>query len=549
MVEKATNLVYSTLALVSLEDFKTDGAQKRFLDFQNTGIINSSSRYEDSMWKLTDEYSNIGLYFKFNRFQYSNFTDIFQIDYHTFLSYTKAFAVSLLGRIALRSIECVLLDLRHILASNYENICNLTEPKKLMMPSLCSEFFSLLPNSNENPMLPDLMDAMDSYAGLNMTLSKTKQRDLECFETYFKFNDIINEFWGSDISKDDRLFYYPLYLWWSVTAVIPLRPREFLLTQRDCLTKTDSRYTLTLMRNRIKGSNRGISYKIAEDYYQTTYPIPETLGKEFEQYLKLTQSYSDTDIKTLFVTDPHYKKWQQRKHLNSRYLTYVNLSTILLYFYKEIIVEKYHYNIIQSSGKRHLSDTEIGMIHLGDTRHIAIINLMQEGGTPAAAMFLAGHTNEIMSAHYGSNVAELIECKTYRTYRQLTANEHNYTISKSVPALTVGTGKILSDGSTCFSPAYANGSYDDCLQTAGPAGEIAYCPSCQYYRKGINAFFEEDNIYRRQIKEDVKELLEAIEIVKSHSGDSETIGQALLRLHSSSQSYSAFLMSKFNTQQ
>lgn len=33
MVEKATNLVYSTLALVSLEDFKTDEAQKRFLDF------------------------------------------------------------------------------------------------------------------------------------------------------------------------------------------------------------------------------------------------------------------------------------------------------------------------------------------------------------------------------------------------------------------------------------------------------------------------------------------------------------------------------------
>ena len=81
MVEKATDLVYSTLALVSLEDFKTDEAQKRFLEFQNTGIINSSSRYEDSMWKLTDEYSNIGLYFKFNRFQYSNFTNIFKISF------------------------------------------------------------------------------------------------------------------------------------------------------------------------------------------------------------------------------------------------------------------------------------------------------------------------------------------------------------------------------------------------------------------------------------------------------------------------------------
>lgn len=47
MIEKATDLVYSALALVSLEDFKTDEAQKRFLDFQNAGIINSASRYED----------------------------------------------------------------------------------------------------------------------------------------------------------------------------------------------------------------------------------------------------------------------------------------------------------------------------------------------------------------------------------------------------------------------------------------------------------------------------------------------------------------------
>ena len=52
-----------------------------------------------------------------------------------------------------------------------------------MMPSLCSEFFRYSRTANENPMLPNLMDAMDSYAGLNMTLSKTKQRDLECFET------------------------------------------------------------------------------------------------------------------------------------------------------------------------------------------------------------------------------------------------------------------------------------------------------------------------------------------------------------------------------
>lgn len=545
MILENAKLVTSNFSLVSLEDFAEEEVLNRFQEFKNFGVIKSLSNYDDMSWKLTDEYSNVGLYFTFDRFKYANYKNIFKMDFKTFINYVKAFSISLLGRNALRSIECVLVDLRYIISSNYDDVCNLNIQKVLKAPTLCSEFFTLLPDSNSNEALSDLIEAMGYYAMQNITKRSSSQRNLECFETYFLFDDIMKSFWESDISIDDRLFYYPLYLWWSVTAVIPLRPREFLVTQRDCLTKTSSGYTLTLMRNNLKGGCKTISYKIDDDYFRTTYPIPEKLGKEFERYLNLTKQYSDTEIHSLFVVDPHYNKWNRSKHSGNRYLTYVNLSTILLYFYKEIIVEKYHYTVIQSNERKWLTDNEIGMIHLGDTRHIAIINLMQEGGTPAASMFLAGHTNEEMSAHYGSNVAELIECKIYHTYRKLIGGERNYAISKSVPTLTVGSGKNLTDGGMCFSSAYASGSITDCIQTAGPAGEIAYCPSCIYYRKGVHSFFESDNIYRRKINQDVKALLEAIQIVRTQSGDQETIGQALLRIHSSSQSYSAFLMSKY----
>ena len=82
------------------------------------------------------------------------------------------------------------------------------------------------------------------------------------------------------------MFYYPLYLWWQLTAVVPLRQREFLLTQRNCLTEKDGKYYLTLRRNNLKGKDKGVSHKISEDYYLTTYEVPFNLASEILKYLE-----------------------------------------------------------------------------------------------------------------------------------------------------------------------------------------------------------------------------------------------------------------------
>lgn len=539
----AQALISSHLSLVDLKYFSETESRNRFIDFQNSGVIKPDSFYDDNVWKLTDEYSNVGIYFKFDRFRYSNYEKVFGIPLTDFLNYVKAFVVSLLGRNALTSIQSFLLDIRHIINETLEDVCALNIPEHISFPGLCTDFFSLLPYCDENAVTP-LLDALDTYAGMNIFHSSKNQRTLADFETYFKFDEIMTQFWTSDLSDEDRLFYYPLYLWWTVTAVIPLRPREFLLTQRDCLSHDKNGYTLTLMRNKLKGGLKNVAYKIADDYFPTTYPIPDTLALEFQKYLTLTEKFDTTELQTLFVTDPHYKKWAQKKHSNSRYLTYVNLTTILRYFYSDIIDKKYGYTVVDNSILE-LGEHEIRTIHLGDTRHIAIINLMQEGGTPAAAMFLAGHTNESMSAHYGSNVAELIRCKTYRKYRQLVSAERKFSISKTIPELTVGTGVQLSSNGICFSDAYKNGSIDDCLNTIGPEGEIAYCPTCIYYRKSTLSFFGNDDIYRRQINDDCNALEKAIEAVRSNRENNESITQALLQIHSSATSYQAFLLEKY----
>ena len=61
------------------------------------------------------------------------------------------------------------------------------------------------------------------------------------------------------------------------------------------------------------------------------------------------------------------------------------------YFFNEIISQEYGYQVNYFSFPTRLDENEINLIHIGDTRHIAMINLIAEGASPVTAMLLAGH--------------------------------------------------------------------------------------------------------------------------------------------------------------
>lgn len=538
-------LVSSTLNYLYLEKTTVEDAKKKFIDFQNAGVIKNNCSFEDNVWKTTDEYSNVGFHFRFSKFTYNNYKSLFNIELDDFVSYLKAYLISLLGKNSLETIRSVLLDIIRILKVQPDDIYGVTEEINIYTPNLCSDFFASLPEISNVSNIDELIDSIDSYSDVNLYKNNSAKRPLFDMDTYFKFDEIIRTYWKSDISDEDRLFYYPLYLWWILTAVIPLRPREFLLTERNCLTKNaNGEYLLTLRRNQLKGSSNTHAYKIVGDYSSDTYKIPDYLGKEIERYIKITEKYEDTEINTLFVTDPHYRKWGQKKHSDSRFLTYTNMNTILKYFYKEIIGGKYNYITVYENDATYLPDNQIGYIHLGDTRHIAMINLMQEGGTPMLAMFLSGHTNTDMASHYYSNVTRLIECKTYREYRRIASDNTKFEISKAYSLPQVGEYRELSGGGRCYSPSYISEEFEDCTKAIGDNGEIGYCPKCIYYRKNTLSFFSSDDIFKKQIKEDCEALKEAINLIREEKGDVEDIGEALLKLKSSSKTYEAYLLEK-----
>ena len=315
LIPTQKNLYSSSMSMISLSDLNVEDVKTRFEGFQRDGVINSDCKFDDPVWHTTDEYSNVGLHFKFNLFSYSNnYQQIFSLPFEGFVVSVKAFILSIMGRNALSSIQTVLLDLRHVIDVPVDQVYGTTNAINVSLPSLCGDFFNLFQTDDNNFEIDRLVYAMDAYAEASFGGTGRKQRVLADFDTYLLFNDIMSDFWQSIINKDMRLFFYPLYLWWRLTAVIPLRPRELLLTPRDCLYAENGDYYLKLRRNKLKGSNRQISYKITDDYVVDTYKIPQSLGEDIQRYIEATAEFDDTDIGTLFIADPHYHHWGQCKH-------------------------------------------------------------------------------------------------------------------------------------------------------------------------------------------------------------------------------------------
>ncbi|MEW4353821.1 hypothetical protein AB1I63_02835 [Streptococcus pneumoniae] len=521
-----------------------DYASECFEDYVEKGIILTQD-FDSHKWQMTNEYANISFLFNINTFQYNRYYEpLFRVSYAEFVDYLKSFIVLSMDKHVLPSLQQFLRDIKRLVKETKQNILEDVTSIKISSPTLCIDFFSSLP-CYEDILLNQLMEKLDNMITTQYAFKPKQQRQLAQFQSYFTFNDILVDYWSKELSEEERLFYYPLYLWWQITAVLPLRPREFLLTPQDCLSENDGKFFLTLRRNNLKGKGKSVSHKISEDYYQTTYEIPQKLANSIQEYLSLTKDQVATELCTLFALDSHYKKWNRSAGSNNRFLTYTNLNTILKYFFKEIISERYGYMVHYINSPIRLKENEINYIHIGDTRHIAMINLIAEGSSPVTAMLLAGHDNVATSSHYFSNLSQFIECRSYQMYRKLTGSQTTYEISKSQPRYTIGKNFVqLDNKGRCYSPRYATGDFSDCLKVISSHAELGACTSCPFYRKLGKDYFSMDNSYKKSIDEEALIVDQAIKQVREGKGHIEEIGEALLKLKTVSHSYQEYLIAK-----
>lgn len=550
---EAVKMFDTFLQIQTIDDNCIQKSRELFIEYKNKGIIRSrSGAYDDNRWYFTDEYSNISMNFVISKFYYKKYYEpILDLTNSQFVEYLKAYVMISMGDKVLDSIRVVLYDINRLLKYNPLALDITSERVFIQYPNRIIDFFSMLPESSNTDQMEQLFNVLDCILDFRYSASCTdNKRALASFDSYFLFNDIMNDYWSGELSRDERLFFYPLYLWWKISGVIPLRPREFLLTPRNCLNKKNDGWYLTLRRNQLKGSNKKVTYKIEDDYYTVQYHIPDKLADEIVKYIDYTKEYDSTELETLFITDTHYLQWSRKKNKNSRYFTYVNMNCVMRYFYNDVVVGKYGLKIVYNREITYLDEGYINYLYLGDTRHLALINIIAEGGTPVIAMMLAGHNNTEMAAHYYSNISSLIECRTYKQYRKVLKGSVTYEIShKGELPLGIKDFVTLEDKSRCYSPRFFVKDYTDCKYALGPHGEIGYCPDCMYNRKNTELnFFESDNIYKKKIEDDCKQLAQIVKEVRNTKGNYEDILQAMLNLQNSSYSYQQYYEEKIYLQ-
>lgn len=389
---------FDSILLIPDMDLNSVGTAKDIFSSYRDKQVIDVGLFEDSVWHLCDEYSKYSFDFTLTEEEFKEYADYLKIGLSEFIDYWKTYVLFRMGELALSSLQEFIYSVKKVIRCPVKNLSIIHELESIRDAWHLLDFFVLLPSEGREQELSAIEDSLQLVDDATRMNAGSGQRKLASFDTYFKFSEIVDRFWAETDDVSEKLFFFPVYLWWKVSAVLPLRPREFVLTPKDCLHRENGEWKLSIRRNRLKGSRKSVSYRIRDDYEVQQYTIPENLGDTIRWYQTSVEDCATNSIDTLFVTDTHYAKWNHCRPITSLFFTYINLSTCLRYFYKQIISERYGYKILYEKESTILADNEIQYMNLGDTRHLALINLIAEGATPMLAMLLAGHDNPEMSA-------------------------------------------------------------------------------------------------------------------------------------------------------
>ena len=533
------NLYSYETVIESINGETIKNARAIFSDFRNRGIILESA-FDDDTWKITDEAEACSVRFDFDEIN-------FERNCKKRLGCTqKQYAISMRVLITLlfgsdiKTLQKTALYLRKMLdvVAEKQEVGILKDSASVIV-----DFLDLLPgDSLYRDDLHDTLSDMVEYSQVSR-VADNKPRELATYQSYFKFYGLLENFW-KQAGTAEKFFYFPIYLWWMLTSILPLRPSEFVLIPRDCLIRVAGKAKLLIRRTKLKGHKLKAEYFIDRDYQIYSYDITDDLADEVEAYIHGTTTSYCSDIETLFCSQYQYQYLNLVKSNNSRHYTYSNLRDCLRYFYKNILRDKMYIHIREKETgivHRELTDNEIEWITLGDTRHLSMINLIISGGNPVICKELANHEDINISANYYSNIKNFIEVLSLARFHQ---NNPNYSVSNLPSIFTKTDMPLLVNGGHCASEKVLSGDYFDCMTAISLSGDLLHCDSCKYFvlsknkaRIDLKTVIKAAEEREKDTRESYGFLIYAIELVRKGFGYQDTIDSALLRIQASAYQY------------
>lgn len=524
---------FSPGCLKQLEILEVDNeilrkAQETFVNYKNRKVI-LNDNFKDSVWNLSNEKRHYKMDFTFSEEEFKNNGGKWAgCSYKCYVECIKAYLVFSLGRLELASICAICNVLKRMMGYSQNNILDLVKYINHIV-----SFLKILPNSTlERDYVIEILE--DKWCERSILSRKGNQRCLSDFKSYLKFDKMLNVFWNH-ASEKEKLVYFPVYLWWKVTSILPLRPTEFLLTPRNCLSyDEDGNSVLTIRRTRLKGGHKKITYNIEGDYIYKKYIIKESVAEEIRKYIQATETMKKTSFNTLLSKEPYRNCIGKNFDSTYNYFTYGNLTFTLNSFYEKILIN---------------SGESIRRVNLGDTRHLAMVNLILTGGSPTICMELAGHSDINISSHYYTNISNLVECITLEKYRERYGKKANMK-GKVKYETIIPDKKHRVENGWCDAMEVLNGNISECVKAANNEGNIGVCSSCIHYWpdvQGIRFEFFDTKKGKAQVDADSAFLVEMIERTRKGLGYTEELKKAFLKLQHSSNHYSKCLWEKYSS--
>lgn len=514
--------------IVTMDRVAIDASRKQFESFCKRGIIQADS-YEAMEWVISNEVIKaVTISFRLNEIHFIRETGP-KLNC-TVEQYVQAMRIVITSRLGygVRTLQSDSAIMR-----NYANTMDI--PKDYGNAQLIGDLLVLLPNQTE--FITKTLSLIDGISREDIFLGR-KQRRLAHYQSYLRFLDLFDRFWEK-ASKEEKVLYFPIWFWWKITGVLPLRPTECVLTPRNCIRFQNGKYYLTVRRTRQKGKMQNSHYSIEADYEKQEYPIPEHLAKPIQEYIEDTASAYTSDIDVLFCKTTQF----QYAYLvcgNDNHYTYANLRQCLDYFYLRVVQGKYEYLVVDN--RFSLKENEIQRINLGDTRHLAMISLAISGGSPTICRELAGHDSIEISSHYYSNLTEFLDVLGYERYRK------NKLCKEKAFGLAVSDAYPVENGFCQCEKVWA-GDFSPCISAVDSNGKPGSCNVCKYYfpkRSSLAIIRSKDNEAKQsgdkdkvsvELQTTCSLLKQSVDQLRKGLGNADGVSQILDRLSAQAQRY------------
>ena len=371
------NVVPNNELDISLLQDTSETVFRELFEIYKEKMVIIEGEYESDVWKLTDRDDDGRIHFERIKHIPNNYS---------YKRYINAIKNYVLGSLHKKRHFAGIVKFANSYIDWNEATDGFKRPIRTKVISPDKEKLDLLAEELEIDIICDNVVTLSGTSG--------NRRDLLDIEEYFWFDNQLRITWPV-LSDSQKEVFFPLWSFWNICNIIPDRPKEFRVTPLECLQELKGQYYINLRKSDIKGSKRYVDNNV-DNYPLVSFPIPNHIAMEIEWFLERRRYYK--------VSDPIA---QNRLFTNTFRNEYFGIKSEREVFRGEDMefLKKKFYALLGEMYNFNPEEKEIW--RSGDLRHLALINMIDQGVDPRICMIFAGHCDMTMVLHYGENINKM----------------------------------------------------------------------------------------------------------------------------------------------